>query len=148
VLHDLWFRIRSLLFSRRSDAELTEEMQFHLDCERTKLEGTGVDAAEAHRRAVLAFGGVSAITEACRDARGVSLLTDISTDVRYGWRGVRRNPQFALTVVGSLVLGIGANVTVFTLIRAALWRPLPVSHPESPSNPRAATPTTVNGVSS
>jgi predicted permease len=140
-LNDLWFRARSLLFSRRADRELAEEVQFHLDCERAKLESTGLDRAEAQRRAVLAFGGVSAVTEACRDARGVGLLADVSTDIRYGWRGLRRSPLFAVTVVGSLVLGIGANVTVFTLIRAALWRPMPVSHPEQIVHVRRASPT-------
>jgi predicted permease len=130
MLADLWYRLRSLLFSRRADAELDEELQFHLDREREKLETRGLDPADAQRRAAVAFGGISRTTEACRDARGVTFLTDITRDVRYGWRSLRRNPLFALTVVGSLALGIGANVTVFTLMRAALWRPLPLPHPE------------------
>ena len=90
---DLWFRVRSLLSSRRAEADLAEELQFHLDCERQKLEHTGLDAAEAQRRSLVAFGGVSSTTEACRDARGVGVLTDISKDVRYGWRSPPQFPQ-------------------------------------------------------
>jgi predicted permease len=131
MFSDLWFRLRSLVFSRRADADLADELQFHIDREREKLEQRGVDHIEAQRRSIISFGGLSGTSEACRDARGVSALTDISKDVTYGWRSLRRNALFALTVVGSLTLGIAANVTVFTLMRAALWRPMPVAHPEA-----------------
>jgi hypothetical protein len=78
----------------------------------------------------VAFGGLSSVEDACRDARGVSLVTDALRDLRYAWRGLVRNPLFAICVTGSLVLGIGVNATMFTLMRAALWRPLPVPAPE------------------
>jgi putative ABC transport system permease protein len=122
---DLWFRIRSLVFSRRADAELADELQFHLDREREKLETRGVDAADAQRRSSVAFGGLSRTTEDCRDARGVAAFTDIGKDIRYGWRTLRRSPLFALTVVGSLALGIGATTTAATVVYSGLLRPLP-----------------------
>ncbi len=125
MLGDLWFRIRSLLFSRRADAELADEIQFHIDCEREKLQTRGLDAAEAQRRSLAAFGGVSRTAEACRDARGIGWFTYIRTDGRYGWRGLRRSPVFALTVVGSLALGIGAATTAATVAYSGLLRPLP-----------------------
>ena len=145
MLSDLWYRIRSLLFSRRADAELAEELQFHLDREREKRERGGLNPLDARRQSVIAFGGVAGATEACRDARGVTSLTDLSKDIRYGWRSLRRNPLFALTVVGSLALGIGANVTVFTLMRAALWRPMPVPHPEEIVHLRRGDPARTDG---
>jgi predicted permease len=145
MLSDLWYRIRSLLFSRRADVELAEELQFHLDREREKRERGGLNPLDARRQSVIAFGGVAGATEACRDARGVTSLTDVSKDLRYGWRSLRRNPLFALTVVGSLALGIGANVTVFTLMRAALWRPMPVSHPEEIVHLRRGDPARTDG---
>jgi putative ABC transport system permease protein len=122
---DFWYRIRSLLFSRRADAELAEELQFHLDRERDKLETRGVDGTEAQRRSAVAFGGISRTTEACRDARGVGLFTEVGKDVRYGWRSLRRSPLFALTIVGSLALGIGATTTAATVVYSGLLRPLP-----------------------
>ena len=138
MLSDLWFRIRSLVFSKRADADLDDELQFHLDCERAKLASAGLDEAEARRRSAVAFGGVSSVADACRDARGVNLVADLSRDLRYAARSLRHTPLFALTIVGSLVLGIGANVTVFTLMHAALWRAIPVSHPEEIAHVRRA----------
>ena len=145
MLSDLWFRIRSLVFSKRADADLDDELQFHLDCERAKLANAGLDDAEARRRSAVAFGGLSSVADACRDARGVSLVADLSRDLRYAVRSLRHTPLFALTVLGSLVLGIGANVTVFTLMHAALWRAIPVRHPEEIVHVRRGNPSRSDG---
>ena len=145
MLSDLWFRIRSLVFSKQAEADLDDELHFHLDCERAKLASTGLDDAEARRQSAVAFGGVASVADACRDARGVSVFADLSRDVRYAARSLRHTPLFALTIVGSLVLGIGANVTVFTLMHAALWRAIPVSHPEEIVHVRRANPTRSDG---
>ncbi|MBV9742671.1 MAG: hypothetical protein JO099_02825, partial [Acidobacteriia bacterium] len=51
-------------------------------------------------------------------------------DARYAVRGLRRNPGFALVIVLSLVIGIGANSALFSVMNAVLLRPLPVAHPE------------------
>lgn len=45
-------------------------------------------------------------------------------------RGLLRNPIFALTAIVSLSLAIGANTAIYSLLDAALWRPLPVSQPD------------------
>ncbi len=47
-------------------------------------------------------------------------------EVRYAARALRRSPTFALVSVLSLAVGIGANVTVFSLANTLLFRPLPV----------------------
>src|SRR5438067_2492382 len=51
-------------------------------------------------------------------------------NLRYSLRGLRKNPGFTAVAILSLALGIGANVSIFTLINALLLRDLPVPHPE------------------
>ena len=52
------------------------------------------------------------------------------SDLRFAFRLVRRTPVFAATAVLTLALGIGANVAVFTLVDAVLFRPLPFPEPD------------------
>jgi putative ABC transport system permease protein len=51
-------------------------------------------------------------------------------DIRLAARGLRKSPGFLGVVVLSLALGVGANSTIFSVIDAILYRPLPFAHPE------------------
>jgi predicted permease len=51
-------------------------------------------------------------------------------DVRYVARSLRRHPGFLVAVLLSLGLGIGANSTLFSVINAVIYRPLPYQSPE------------------
>jgi macrolide transport system ATP-binding/permease protein len=57
-------------------------------------------------------------------------LDRLLQDLRYAARGLARNPGFALVIIVSLSLGIGANSALFSVLDAVLLRPMPVSHPE------------------
>ena len=46
-------------------------------------------------------------------------------DVGFGLRQLRKSPGFAAVVIGSLALGIGASVAVFSVVRAVLLDPYP-----------------------
>lgn len=46
-------------------------------------------------------------------------------DLRYAFRQLRRNRTFAATVIGTLAIGIGAPVAMFTVVDQVLLRPLP-----------------------
>ncbi len=57
--------------------------------------------------------------------RRLHVLDDLRADVVYGVRVLLRNPGFTFVAVMALALGIGANVTVFTLANAFLFKNLP-----------------------
>jgi len=50
-------------------------------------------------------------------------------DIRYALRGVRRTPMFTAIAIGSAALGIGACTVMFTVLNAAMFKPLPVNDP-------------------
>jgi hypothetical protein len=58
------------------------------------------------------------------------MLNDITSDLRHAVRARRRSPGFTCTVVVTLTLAIGANLTVFTLANALILANLPVPRPE------------------
>jgi len=60
----------------------------------------------------------------------VPWMPDLLTDVRFGWRMLRRSPGFALAAIFTLALGIGANTAMFSVADGLLLRPPPFDHPE------------------
>jgi hypothetical protein len=54
----------------------------------------------------------------------------LASDIRYGFRALRRAPGFALAVIAVLALGIGANTAIFSIVNGVLLRPLPFEKPE------------------
>src|SRR5262245_2197025 len=61
--------------------------------------------------------------------RTIRWLDSVVQDARYGLRQLRRAPALATAVVLSLTIGIGANTAIFTLVDAAILKPLPVKDP-------------------
>jgi predicted permease len=57
-------------------------------------------------------------------------MTSLAPDLRFAFRGIRRNPLFAAVTILSLALGIGANTAIFTLMDQLMLRKLPVKNPE------------------
>jgi hypothetical protein len=70
------------------------------------------------------------IADVTREQWGWLRLELLVQDIRYALRQLRRTPGFAVTVLLTLALGIGANSAIFTLVNAILLGNLPVSDPK------------------
>ena len=68
--------------------------------------------------------------DAHRDARSFGWLEDVRRDLHYAFRLVTRRPGFTVVALLTLALGIGANVAIFTVANALLFRPMPVDRPD------------------
>jgi predicted permease len=113
----------------QDDRELDKELRFHLDSMIAANLAAGMSPPEARRQALLEFGGPEQIREEVRELRALHWLATLRADVRYGVRTLRASKAFTAGAVLSLALGIGANTAIFTLLHAALWKPLPVPRP-------------------
>lgn len=85
---------------------------------------------EAKRQARLAFGGHEQVKEDCRDARGTSFIELTVDDARYALRQLWANPTFALVMILTLALSIGANSAIFSVIDGVLLKRLPYTQPD------------------
>ena len=57
-------------------------------------------------------------------------MTALFLDVRLAWRSLRRSPGLLVTAILTLAIGIGANVAIFSVVDAAMLKPLPYPAPE------------------
>jgi predicted permease len=124
-------RLLNLIFHRRREERLSEELQAHLDLMADDLVAQGMSPAEARLAARKAFGGVDQIKERYRDQRGLPLIECLVQDVRYAVRSLKRTPTFSIVSVVTLMLAIGANAGIVNLLHALLMRDLPVREPET-----------------
>ncbi len=127
MLKELLTRLRFFV-ARKTHREVDAELQFHLEQQIEVNIAEGMTAQEARRQAVIAFGGVERAREECREQRPGYRMEALFQDVRYAIRGFRRNPVFTMTIVVTLMLGIGATTAVFSVVDRILFRSLPYAH--------------------
>jgi len=123
-------RLRSLFGKSALETQLQRELRFHLDQQTEENIARGMPPGEARHAAMRSLGGVAQIQEECRDMRGTQTLETIWNDLRYAARMLIRTPGFAIIIVLSLGLSIGANSAIFSVIEGVLLRPLPYPQPD------------------
>src|ERR1700734_193833 len=101
-----------LIHRRHLDADLQDDMDFHREM-----------AARAGRNN---FGNSLRMREQAYEAWGWTWLDRLIQDLRYGARVLLRAPGFTLLAVIVLAIGIGVNVSAFSLFDLVALKPLPV----------------------
>src|ERR1700681_164257 len=122
-----WFsRLLGLFQKNKRDAEMSEEMQAHLDLLIERNIAAGMLPHEARNAALRQFGGVEQVKEVAREQRVWRWADEFVQDIRYGARMLRRNPGFSLLAILCLTLGIGTNAAALSWIEGILVRPYPL----------------------
>ncbi len=117
---------RGLADPGRLDADMDDEMRFHIEMETQRImRVTGVDVGEARRQAALAFGGIEKYRGAARDVLGFTRIRGLSLDLRLGVRMLRRSPGLTLVAVFALALAIGSGVAYLEFVNDLLHGRLP-----------------------
>src|ERR1700751_2132589 len=121
--------LRQLFSRRRHFAELSKEIQEHLDERIQELVDDGMSRADATHAARREFGSVTLAEQDGREAWRWNSLESFLADIRFGARTLRKSRGFTTVAILTLALGIGATTAIFSIIHSVLLNPLPMADP-------------------
>jgi predicted permease len=113
----------------RTDQELEQEIQSHLEIEIQANLDRGLSPGEARYAALRRFGNRSGVQESAREGDPFFGMQTFARDVLHGIRNLRRNPGFTAAATVSLALGIGANSLIFSILDSTFLKPLAFPEP-------------------
>ena len=119
-----------IFFRKERYDDISVSIQEHIDERIDELVEEGHVRAEAESMARREFGNATLLEERSREVWQWQRLESLLIDLKHIGRRLRRSPGFAITVVLTLAIGIGANTAVFSVINSVLLRPLPYPEPQ------------------
>jgi predicted permease len=122
-------RLRYWLDHSQRQRLLWEEMEFHIESMAEELVAQGMSEQEGRAAAQRKFGNMTQKSEEARSTWIARWIGDLAQDLRYSFRGMRRDAGFTAFTILIAGLGIGASSTVFSVVNALLLRPLPFRDP-------------------
>jgi hypothetical protein len=123
-------RVAHILNRGKRDADLREEMHFHLAMKQRELEAAGFAPEQARDAARKALGNATYNREASHDVWVEPAIESLWRDIPYALRSLRRTPSFTIAAVLALGLGTGSAAAVFSLLDGVVLRPLPYREPQ------------------
>lgn len=129
TLRRFFARLGGLATKQAQEERLKEEIAEHIALQTEENLRAGLPPVEARRQAMLKFGGVEAMKQDYRAARGLPMIEDFLQDLRFSIRSLNRTPGLTAFVVMTLALGIGITSGTFSMVDAMIFRPYPVPHP-------------------
>lgn len=129
-LRALWKRLQATMGGENSDRDLDQELDSILQMHVDDNLHAGMTPEEARRLALIRLGGEEQVRQAVRDRTGIPSLERLARDLRYAARTLLRAPGFSTVAILVMAIGIGASVSLFTVIHSILLRPLPFPGPD------------------
>jgi putative ABC transport system permease protein len=111
-------------------ADLERELQSDLELEEEEQRERGVAPEEARYAALRAFGNPSVISEQTREVWSWDRLDTLLRDLRISIRTLVRQPGFSAVAMLVIAIGMGATISLFTVVWSVLLKPLPFDRPE------------------
>src|SRR5215469_6585164 len=118
-LRAIWMRALGARQAHDFETELESHLAMHIE------DGVraGLTPEEARRRALMRLGGAEQTRQAYREQSMLPWLEGFARDLRYGLRALVKHPAVTIIAILSIALGMGANVTIFSLASRFGLRP-------------------------